>query len=84
MKKGKHDMTAKNDITPKQLAFAVFCIENIGEYLSLHGGEIYVLLTEKSDILDNYIIPFYDALHTQGSEYIVREIVEMMKARGII
>ena len=77
-------MREKNDITQKQLAFAVFCIENIAEYLSLRGDEIYFLLAEKSDILDNYIIPCYDALHTQGSEYIVREIVEIMKTQGII
>ena len=77
-------MTVKNDITKNELAFAVFCIENIAEHLSLRGDEIYFLLTEKSDILDNYIIPCYDALHTQGKEYIVREIVEMMQAKGIM
>jgi hypothetical protein len=77
-------MPPKNDITPKQLAFGVFCIENIAEYLSLRGDEVYFLLTEKSDILDNYIFTYYDVLHTQGCEYIVREITELMKAKGII
>jgi hypothetical protein len=42
------------------------------------------LLTEKSDLLDSYIIPFYEPLHTQGKAYIVRELVELMKKRGII
>ena len=77
-------MTAKNEITKKQLEFAVFCIENVAEQLSLRGDEVYNLLAEKSDLLDNYIIPCYDALHTQGREYIVREIVEMMQKKGII
>ena len=54
----KGDMMPKNDITKKQLVFAIFCIENIADYLSLRGDEIYNLLTEKSDILDNYIIPY--------------------------
>ena len=71
-------------MTKKQLEFAVFCIENVAEHLSLRGDEVYHLLAEKSDLLDNYIIPCYDALHTQGREYIVREIVEMMQTKGII
>ena len=67
-----------------ELKFAVFCIENIAEYLELKGDEIYKLLTEKSDILDNYIIPCYDTLHTQGKEYIVNDIIDFMRERGIL
>ena len=67
----------------KELEFAVFCIENIAEYLGLKGEETYILLTEKSDILDNYIIPCFDALHTQGKEYIVNDIVEVMREKGL-
>ena len=55
----------------KELDFAVFCIESAAERLGVYGSEIYKFLTEKSDILDNYIIPCSDALHTQGKEYIV-------------
>ncbi|MCL2243459.1 MAG: DUF3791 domain-containing protein [Treponema sp.] len=66
-----------------ELEFVIFCIENIAEYLKLGGNEIYILLTEKSDILDNYIIPCYDALHTQGKEYIVNDIIEVMREKGL-
>jgi hypothetical protein len=66
-----------------ELEFAVFCIESIAEHLELKGDEVYKLLTEKSDILDNYIIPCWDALHTQGKEYIVNDIVEVMREKGI-
>ena len=68
----------------KELEFAVFCIENLAEYMGLKGDEIYKLLTEKSDILDNYIIPCYDALHTQGKEYIVNDIVEIIREKGLV
>ena len=68
----------------KELEFAVFCIENIAEYLGLKGEETYKLLTDKSDILDNYIIPCYDALHTQGKEYIVNDIVEILREKGLV
>ena len=66
------------------MVFAVFCIENVAEYLGLKGDDAYKLLTEKSDILDNYIIPCYDALHTQGKEYIVNDIVEIMQEKGLL
>ena len=71
-------------MSTKELEFTIFCIENVAEYLGLKGDEIYKLLTEKSDILDNYIIPCYDALHTQGKEYIVNDIVEIVHEKGLI
>ena len=66
-----------------ELEFAVFCIENVSGYLGLAGDEIYKLLTEKSDILDNYIIPCFDSLHTQGKNYIVNDIVEIMREKRL-
>jgi len=67
----------------KELDFTVFCIENVAENLGLKSDEIYKLLTEKTDILDTYIIPCYDVLHTQGKEYIVNDIIELMRERGL-
>jgi hypothetical protein len=71
-------------MTRKELAFAVFCIENIAEKLELTGDEAYKLLAEKSDIMDNYIIPCFDALHTQGKEYIVNELIEVIQEKGLV
>ena len=68
----------------KELVFSVFCIENVGERLGLDGEQVYSILAEKSDILDSYIIPCYDALHTQGKEYIVNDIVEYMREKGLV
>jgi len=42
------------------------------------------MLTEKSDILDSYVIPCYDVLHTQGKNYIVNDILDYMKKRGVM
>jgi hypothetical protein len=68
----------------KELGFTVFCIENVAERLGLTGDEIYKLLAEKSDILDSYIIPSWDTLHTQGKDYIVNDIVDYMKEKGLV
>ena len=49
-----------------ELEFAVFCIENIAIRLGKKGEDIYQALTEQSDILNHYIIPGYEMLHTKA------------------
>lgn len=75
---------APQNFSRKELEFAVFCIENIAEKLGKTGNEVYDILAEKSDILDSYIIPCYDVLHTQGKSYIVDDILSYMKKRGLV
>lgn len=67
----------------QELEFVVFCIENIAEKLDLDAGRIYEALTEKSNILNEYIVPEYEILHTQSKEYIVDDIVEIIRERGV-
>jgi hypothetical protein len=71
------------DISTEQSFFAIFCIEALADAFKTTGDRIYKLLTEDSDILDGYIIPYYDTLHTQGQDYVVRELSELMKSRGV-
>ena len=66
-----------------ELEFAVFCIENIARKLGKTGEEVYRALAEKTNILDGYIIPGYEMLHTQSKEYIVDDIISLMEERGI-
>ena len=72
--------TIKNS---KELEFAVFCVENVAIKLGISAEMVYRALTEKSDILNGYIIPEYGMLHTQSKEYIVNDIIEVMKERGV-
>lgn len=73
----------KNIENSKELEFAVFCIENVAERLGTKAEEIYSTFTEKSDILNAYIVPEYEILHTQSKEYIVNDIIELMRERGL-
>ena len=66
-----------------ELEFAVFCIENIAIRLGKNAEDIYQALAEKSDILNSYIIPGYEVLHTQSKDYIVDDIISLMEERGI-
>ena len=77
-------MEKRTAMTPETSFFAVFCIEALSDRTGVPGDKIYKLLTEDSDILDSYILPYYDALHTQGKDYIVDELEGMMKKRGIL
>ena len=74
----------QTETTPEQSFFAVFCIEALADELKTTGDKIYKMLTENSGILDDYIIPCYDALHTQGKDFIVRELKELMQKRGVL
>ena len=71
-------------MSANELIFAVFCIENIAESLKLSGGEVYNLLTKCSNILDDYVLPSYDSLHTQDKEYIVNDIIEYMREERLV
>ena len=63
----------------RELEFAIFCIENVAARLNVDSRQNYDALTEQSDILKEYIIPEYEMLHTQSKEYIVDDIVDVIK-----
>jgi len=77
-------MNEQNAMTEEQSFFAVFCIEGLADYLGINGDIVYKLLTEKSNILDDFIIPYYDVLHTQGKDYIIHELKELMQKEGVL
>lgn len=68
----------------RELEFAVFCIENVASRLGVGAEKVYRTFTEQSDILNGYIVPEYDVLHTQGKEYIVDDILDVMRERGVL
>lgn len=73
-----------NGMSDKELEFAIFCIENIAIFLREDAKKVYQMLTEKSDILYNYIVPEYEMLHTQSKEYIVMDIVDFMREKEVL
>lgn len=66
-----------------KVEFAVFCIENVALRLNMDAADVYKALTEQSHILTTYIIPNYDSLHTQGKDYIVDDVIEVMREEGV-
>ncbi len=66
-----------------ELEFAIFCIENVAIKLGVSAEKVYDAFTKKSDILNGYIVPCFDALHTQSKEYIVDDLISYMKEKGV-
>ena len=54
----------------------------LGE-LGVDAERVYRAFTKKSDILNSYIVPEYEVLHTQSREYIVDDLLTVMKERGV-
>ena len=51
--------------------------------MKVDASVVYHIFAQKSDILDSYIIPCYDVLHTQGKEYIVNDLIDLMQEKGV-
>lgn len=66
-----------------KLEFAVFCIENIAIKLKIDADKVYDALAEKSSLLDDYIISNYETLHSLDKEYIINDILDVLKEKGI-
>lgn len=65
-----------------ELEFAVFCIENIAAKLGVNAEVVYSALME-GDILNGYIVPEYEVLHTQSRDYIINDLLDVMRERGV-
>jgi hypothetical protein len=68
----------------KILEFTIFCVESLSERLNISAKKIYKMLKNDTNILECYIIPSYEPLHTQSKNYIVDDLIEVLKERGIV
>lgn len=63
--------------------FVTYCIGNLSRRLGLSASEVYQKL-KNSGILNGYIVPSYDVLHTFGKEYLMEDLTEYMKEKGVL
>lgn len=69
-------------IEKKELTFVVFILHALGQRWNMTTPEVYDILNS-TGILDDYIIKCYDVLHTLGKEYLVEDITEFVREKGI-
>ncbi len=65
------------------LEFVTFCIGAVSLSLKMPRNEVYGRL-KSSGILYDYIVPCYDVLHTFSRSYIVDDITQFMKKKGVL
>lgn len=65
-----------------EMQFSVFMIHQLAEKWHMTPAEVYHTLS-KTQILDDYIIKYYDVLHTQGEQALVEDISGYAREKGI-
>ena len=68
--------------TADEKDFGVFLIHRLAERWVKPVPEIYSILNN-TDILDGYIFKCYDTLHTLGTEYLVEDLTEFARGKGV-
>ncbi|MFB6348588.1 DUF3791 domain-containing protein [Moraxella sp. ZJ142] len=79
----KQSTNNQTELSPKQLEFALFCIDFVAKKLNQSPDIVYQKL-KISGLLQDYIIDNYETLHTLGKEYLVDDIIDVMKQRDLL
>ena len=72
-----------NGMDKKTLGFVTYCIGKLSVMLKLPQQEVYRRL-KTSGILDEYVVPSYDVLHTFGSRYLMEDLTDYMNEKRVL
>lgn len=64
------------------LEFITFVIGSVAERLQKSPSEIYKIFRQ-SNVIAGYLIPAYDVLHTFGRQYLVDDVLDFIKEKGV-
>ena len=64
------------------MEFVIYMIHCCANKLNIPPATVYKKLKE-ADCIRAYLVPHYEILHTQSSEYIMNDIQQYLKKRGI-
>lgn len=60
-----------------KFAFAASCVEGAARKLGVPYIEIYERM-RKVDLINKFILPHYDTLHTESREYLIEDVIECL------
>lgn len=72
----------RDNLEEKELRFIIFLLYSLAENWNVSPAQVYQILFT-TGILDEYIIPCYDVLHTLGKEYLVEDITEFVNEKKV-
>ena len=64
------------------LEFVTFARGSVAEKLHKSPAEIFNIFRQ-ANIIDGYLIPAYDVLHTFSRQYLVDDLLDFMKEKGL-
>ncbi|MDO5408720.1 MAG: DUF3791 domain-containing protein [Eubacteriales bacterium] len=65
-----------------KLRFIIYLIYILAENWKKTPVQVYQIL-DKTDVLDGYVLPCYDTLHTLGGRYLIEDISDFVKEKNI-
>ena len=71
-----------NDQVIREIDFSVFVIHHLARAWGKSVPDTFRELTD-ADIIRGYLVPCYDVLHTLGSEYLVEDLTDLARERGV-
>ncbi len=61
--------------------FIIYIINEVANRNGLYPSQVYREL-DKSGCIQQYLVPFYDVLHTMSSESIAEDVINYARVRG--
>lgn len=61
--------------------FVIYIINEIANIKGKTTTQVYKALSE-TGCISNYLVPFYDVLHTMSSQSVAEEVLEYVESRG--
>lgn len=65
------------------LDFITFCVGSLADALHWSASRVYGALRSTVLLMD-YIVPCYDVLHTFSKDYIVEDLTEALREKGVL
>ena len=63
-------------------SFVIYMIHVCAGKWQLSSSEVYRKMSE-AGCIDGYLVPHYDVLHTQSSDYVAEDVKEYLLNRGV-
>lgn len=64
------------------LEFVTFTIGSVVERVHKSPSEIYCLF-KRLNVIDSYLVPAFDVLHTFGRQYLVNDVLDFLQEKGV-
>jgi hypothetical protein len=65
------------------LDFITFCVGSLADALHWSASRVYKAL-RSTGLLNDYIVPCYDVLHTFSKQYVVDDLTEALREKGVL